>query len=107
MEIQTIHEKLKALNLIDDGNNPLSYSKFKTYASIHRYGKSNKILYVGIPNENLFGFYVAFDNDTNVMKESYEMYKKLVKGSLEDFADGYIQWGNRGIKVSYGNLRSW
>lgn len=99
-------ENLKVLGLvsIEDGR-PISYSGFKNRASIHRYGNTYKIVFVGHPKQNLFGFYVMYDNDTQVMKEAYGMFVRLVKGDMEEYNDGDVQWGNAGIPLGYGNLR--
>jgi hypothetical protein len=86
-------------------NIPLSYTGFKNRASIHKYNNKYKIVFVGLPKKNLFGFYTMYGNDSKVMKEAYEMYFKLVKGDMRDYNDGDIQWGNCGIPLGYGGLR--
>jgi len=34
------------------------------------------------------------------------MYWKLVKCDMESYNEGDVQWGNCGIPLGYGNLRS-
>ena len=99
-------DNLKCLGLISiESEKPISYSGFKNRASVHKYGKTNKIVFVGHPKQNLFGFYVMYDNDTNAMKEAYQMFLKLAKGDMEGYNYNDIQWGNAGIPLGYGDLR--
>jgi len=101
--------KLFQLDLVNgDTNGCVSYSEFKNRASIMRYGKQNKnqlkIVFVGFPKENLFGFYVQCDTDPKCMKQAYEWYCKLIKGKL-DFDDVDIHFGNCGFPITYGYIR--
>lgn len=99
-------DNLKVLGLVSiQDNKPISYSGFKNRASIHQYGNSYKIVFVGHPKQNLFGFYVQYNNDSKVMKEAYEMFVKLAKGDMDDYNYDDVQWGNAGIPLGYGNLR--
>lgn len=105
MNFEVIHTNLSKLRLITSDNKPLLYSAFKKFASVHKYGNKYKIVFVGIPNDNLFGFYVDWGNDTDVMKQAYKMYVRLVNGNMDEFNDKEVQWGNCGIPIKYGNLR--
>jgi hypothetical protein len=99
-------DKLKDLGLVNlSTNKPISYSGFKNRASVHKYGNKYKIVFLGAPKLNLFGFYVVWGNDSEVMKEAYEMFTNLVKGHMTDYLNNEIQWGNAGIPISYGSLR--
>ena len=98
-------EKLKALGLVSADDKPVSYSRFKNSATIMRYAKKNKIVFVGRPKENLFGFYMTYNIDSDNMRFAYDMFVKLVKGNMEDYEDGCLQWGNAGIPLVYKNLR--
>ena len=99
-------DNLKLLGLVNlSTNKPISYSGFKNRASVHKYGDSYKIVFVGHPKQNLFGFYVMYGNDSQVMKEAYDMFISLVKGNMEDYNEGDVQWGNGGIPIGYGGLR--
>jgi hypothetical protein len=99
-------DKLKDLGLVDlSSNKPLSYSGFKNRASVHKYGNKYKIVFVGQPRQNLFGFYVMWGNDSEVMKEAYDMLVNLVRGSMVDYLNDEIQWGNAGIPLGYSGLR--
>jgi len=97
-------QKLKALHMVSATNEPVTFPAFKNRAMIHKYGNSYKIVFIGIPAKSLFGFYVMYDNDMNVMREAYAMFLKLVKGNMEDYENKDVQWGLR-VPVSYGNLR--
>ena len=97
---------LKLLGLVNIQNGkPISYSGFKNRASVHRYGKTYKIVFVGHPKQNLFGFYTMYGNDSEVMKEAYDMFIRLVKGDMTDYNYNDVQWGNAGIPLGYGDLR--
>lgn len=107
LTLEQLHYNLKVLGLMStETNEPLSYSGFKNRASIHRYGKKFKVVFVGHPRHNLFGFYTMYGTDSDVMKEAYDMYWKLVKGDMEGYNEGDVQWGNCGIPLAYGDLRS-
>lgn len=101
-------QDLMSLGLVTEDKRPVSYSGFKNRASIHRYGSpvKYKIVFVGLPKKNLFGFYVMFGDDTKVMKQAYAMFISLVKGNMEDYNIGDLQWGNAGIPLKYKNLRT-
>jgi hypothetical protein len=111
---EQLFEKLEMLGLVRLEKNsrfsfykPVSYSAFKNRASIHRYGKSSKykIVFIGQPKQNLFGFYVSYDVDSQAMKEAYEMFVNLVKGNMADYLRDDVQWGNCGIPLVYQNIR--
>jgi hypothetical protein len=108
LRLEQLHYNLKVLGLMGiDNNKPLSYSGFKNRASVHKYGKNYKVVFIGHPKQNLFGFYVMWGADSQVMKEAYELYVSLVKGDITGYDEGDIQWGNCGIPISYGELRSY
>ena len=99
-------DNLKLLGLVDlSSNKPISYSGFKNRASVHKYGSQYKVVFVGHPKQNLFGFYTMYGNDSEVMKEAYEMFVSLVKGKMDDYNENDVQWGNAGIPIGYGGLR--
>ena len=53
--------KLKLLRVVGlTDNKVISYSAFKSRADVHKYGKSLKIVFLGSPTSNLFGFYVMY-----------------------------------------------
>ena len=105
----TLLDKLNALNLLNEDKTHVSYGRFKSVATIMKYGKQNKhqlkVVYVGFPKENLFGFYVECDTDPNCMKQAYDWYCKLVKDNVDsDNID--IHFGNCGFPIQYGYIRS-
>lgn len=104
--IDEIKAKFKALNLIDEENKPILFNRFKNKCSIHKYGKKSKIVFIGFPKENLIGFYVdAGLNDINATRQAYEWFCDLVGGEIGVHLNGYVQFGNCGIPLGYGNLR--
>jgi hypothetical protein len=46
-----------------------------------------------------------YGNDSEVMKEAYDMFIRLVKGDMTDYNYNDVQWGNAGIPLGYGDLR--
>lgn len=108
LRLEQLHYNLKVLGLMSiDTSKPLSYSGFKNRASVHKYGKNYKVVFIGHPRQNLFGFYTMYGTDSDVMREAYEMYLSLVNGDMSGYNDGDIQWGNCGIPISYGDIRSY
>lgn len=106
LSLEQLHNNLKDLGLMSiENNTPLSYTGFKNRASVHKYG-DYKVVFVGHPRQNLFGFYTMYGTDSQVLKEAYDMYWNLVKGDMEGYNEGDVQWGNCGIPISYGSLRS-
>lgn len=97
-------QKLKELHIVSPTGVPATFPAFKNRAMVHRYGKDLKIVFMGIPGKNLFGFYVMYDTDMAVMKEAYGMFLRLVKGDMEDYESKDLQWGFR-VPISYGNMR--
>ena len=106
-----IQVRLMELGLIQNNGDPILYSAFKNRATIIRSAQNRgvkKAVFIGVPQQNLFGFYTPILNepDTVVMKQAYKMFVKLAKGDLEDYNNGSVQWGNRGIPLNCGNLRT-
>lgn len=101
LTIDEVHAKLVTMGFLSAEGEPIAYNAFKNRASIHRYGP-NKITFIGTPGTSLFAFYAAFANDadSNVMKEAYASYLKLVKGNMTEFEDGDVRWKER-IPVGY------
>lgn len=104
----TILHNLLKIGLLNADSSSVSYTTFKSFASIMKYGKQNKnqlkVVFVGFPKENLFGFYVECDTDPNCMKQAYSWYCKLVKNDIDsDNID--IHLGNCGFPIQYGYIR--
>jgi len=105
MTIVKLVNNLKALGIVNADGELLTYKEFKNRATIFPYSRNRRILFVGIPNKNLFGVYVR-DNSTHsiAMKEGYNLLNDFVKGDETLFNEGRIQWGNTGIPSTYANL---
>lgn len=97
-------QKLRELHMVSDKNVPVTFPAFKNRAMVHKYGKDYKVVFLGIPSKNLFGFYVMYGTDMEVMREAYGMYLRLVQGDMEDYNEKDLQWGLR-IPIAYGNMR--
>lgn len=106
LTLAELKQKMKLLGLISAEGNPLAYAAFKNRASICNFGDKYKVVFVGIPQKNLFGFYVTWGTDPEVMKEAYGHFITLVKGDTTPYDNKYIQWGNAGIPEKYVQLKS-
>lgn len=105
--IPILQERLKSIGLILNGK-PAPFRVFKKLVDIHNYGtgkRTIKIIFIGHPKENMFGFYPMQGANPVVLKEAYEMFVALAKGEFEDVDCRNIQWGNCGIPICYGDLR--
>jgi hypothetical protein len=108
MEYNEVIEKFMNLAIITGSNDklsPISFNGFKNRASIHRYGKTHKILFIGHPKHNLWGFYLPKVNDKDYLKAAYKVFIETLKGNMKHIDTGVLQWGNSGIPISYGKLR--
>jgi hypothetical protein len=107
---EALMEKLKALSLIDENGNPISFSKFKKLVDIHQFGSGSKrlfIFFIGNPKENLIGFYPPTDARPEMMKICYQYLVDTITTDIkQEYLDGNIQWGNCGIPIGYGDLRA-
>ncbi len=99
-------QSFKALMLVDQYERPIPFKNFKNISSIHRYGNKYKVLYVGHPKKNLWGFFLIWDNDMGFSKEAYKVFVKTVAGDMSFIEDKELQHGNAGIPISYGDLRT-
>ena len=108
---EALMEKLKALGLIDENGNPISFSKFKKLVDIHQFGSGSKrlfIFFIGNPKENLIGFYPPTDTRPEMMKICYEYLVDTISTDIkQEYLDENIQWGNCGYPVVYGDLRAY
>ncbi len=107
LTLDEIKDKLKELGIINAETNALiSFTGFKNRCSVHKYGKKLKIVFLGHPKQNLFGFYVMYAADSVVLKEAYQMLVNVVvKDDISYYEDDDLQWGNAGIPLAYGDLR--
>lgn len=107
---EALMEKLKALGLIDENGNAISFSKFKKLVDIHQLGIGRKRLFIfiiGNPKENLIGFYPPTDARPEMMKICYQYLVDTITTDIkQEYLDGNIQWGNCGIPIGYGDLRA-
>ena len=101
-----LHGKLKELDMLKDGK-PVTFKKFKETVSINDYGRGArklKIMFLGVPKDNLFAFYPAQNPNTIALKECYENYVKLVNGDWSVLDEGDVIWGNSGYPLTYGEI---
>lgn len=104
-----LHRKLKDLDILSSEGVLIKFSQFKNRASVHKYvgrGVKTQIVFVGEPKKSLFAFYIMYGRELDGLKEAYSMLSWLAKGDMEDYENESIQWGNRGIPISYGDLRT-
>jgi hypothetical protein len=98
-------DELKGIGVINQKNELLSFNKFKGKTLVQPFGKQKKIIFMGIPNKSLFGFYLVLDSDINMLKEAYTKLNKLFYGEMTDYNDDCIQYGKCGIPTKYANLK--
>lgn len=89
----------------------LSFTAFSKLADIHTYkgyfmGRTTKmrIILFRTCKEIMYGFYPTNATKLNDLRESYQWYLDTVGGKDEYLDDKSIQFGNRGIALSYGDL---
>lgn len=101
--------KFKELGLLVDGK-PVNLTTFCKKCDLHVYGyykgKREKIAFFHNSRESMFGFYLMNMPKRLYLKECYDMFKQMVAGDMSFMEYGAIQWGNCGIPLQYGNLRS-
>jgi hypothetical protein len=88
----------------------ISKKAFNELASVHLYGKQTnnlRIIFFGHPRENMYGFYPKFrENQAKQLLAIYQWCINVIDGDMSYFDFQYIQFGNCGIPLSYGNLRT-
>ena len=106
---EQLKENLTKLGLIVNGK-PVTKKLFTEYADFNQYGRGKPslyVIYIGVPKENLFGFYPhRRTTKVEALSEAYDMYKNIVLHNDYYYKIDYIQWGNCGYPLSYGNLRT-
>ena len=98
---------LNRYDLVKDYLKPISFTKFISLANIHEYGRRNschRIYFFGV-RDFLIGFYTTKAPKKDNNKEAYKMYLDFINGDVTDFDNGFIQLGNCGIPIGYGDLR--
>lgn len=109
MEHKEIIEKFKALGLVTPDGQPVRFNAFKNRASIHRYVSGGKrpvakTLFVGLPKENMFGFYLNLMPDVEYMKQAYVVFKETVAGDPDWVQRKILVWGNSGVPLTYAKI---
>lgn len=92
---QLMH-KLKELHMVSPRNVPVTFPAFKNRAMIRNYeknGQPRKVVFIGMPLKSMFGFYVEYGTDMEVMREAYAMYLRLVNREMLDYEEKRLQWG--------------
>ena len=110
LPVEQLNEKFEALGLLPNGK-PVSFSKFKSIADAHEYGRGRTKLYIvfiGHPKENLFAFYPPQTTKAESLAISYEYYLDTVTTDMkQEYLDENVMWGNRGYPISYGGVGIW
>jgi hypothetical protein len=97
------------IGLVKNGK-PITKKDFKELANVHTYGKQNqnlRIMFFGHPKEGMYGFYpTVSENKAKQLDRLYSWYLLiLTNGNMNYFDQNNIQFGNKGIPLSYGSLR--
>ena len=108
MTTTELKEKMELIGLSVNGK-PISFSKFKAKADAHQYGsRSNKIyiVYIGLPKENLFGFYPPRTTKKESLEIAYQYYMSVFEQEEynNEFYYGNMAWGCNGYTLSYRKL---
>ena len=107
MTTKELIEKMELIGLYVN-NKPISFSKFKTKADAHQYGyRSSKIyiVYIGLPRQNLFGFYPPRTTKQESLQIAYQYYLSVFESEHHnEFTYGNIAWGVNGYTLSYRKL---
>jgi hypothetical protein len=89
----------------------ISKKAFNELASVHLYGKQTnnlRIIFFGGTESGRYGFYPKFrENQAKQLLTIYQWCINVIEGDMTYFDFQYIQFGNKGIPISYGNLRSY
>jgi hypothetical protein len=108
--MELINEKLKELGLVSESGEAISFTQFKKIADIHEYGYGKRrlfIIYIRKSKDNIFAFYPPTCRRPEMLKISYEYLLDTIQTEMkQEFLDGNIQWGNCGIPLSYGDIRT-
>jgi hypothetical protein len=104
MTLKAVRGKLQKLGLLTETKQPLPYSQFKNFVTIKEYGRKNRIVFSGIPNETLFAFYVDFGTYPDMLREAYDWYTRIVYGDMGPIYEKNVMIGNSGIPNNYEEI---
>ena len=101
-----VEGKLMAMDMFNNGK-PVTFKLFKERANVSKYGKKALyIIFIGDPNQNMFGFYPEISTKEQATKDAYKSYCKLVNGDISELEDGIdVSWGDCGYPLVYKRLR--
>ena len=98
----------ESIGLIKKGK-LVSKKSFNELASVHLYGKQSnnlRIIFFGLPKECMYGFYPRFrENQAKQLLTIYQWCINVINGDMNYFDFDFIQFGQNGIPISYGNLK--
>ena len=100
------------LGLTDINRKPISKTAFKKLADIHTYSsrvETLKIWYFrsgNYANKIIYGFYPEQDTAKNNLDDCYAIYMSTLKGYMHQYEAMNLQFGNCGIPIAYGNLKT-
>jgi hypothetical protein len=104
MTKRAVKGKFKKLGLLTESNEALIFSQFKNLVTIKEYGKKNRIVFTGIPNETLIAFYVSFGTYPEMLREAFDWYLQMTKGSMVPVDEKNVMFGNSGIPDQYQEI---
>lgn len=104
-----ILREFNELGLVKDGKYAISKSAFRERMDLHQYGRGKGKLFIGFfgnKMKGLFGFYPVFSGDTKAkfITNAYDHYLQLLDGKMDVIDNEYIQRGNSGIPLSFGDI---
>lgn len=115
-KFEYVHTKVirdwEKIGLLENGKK-LSYKAFKEKSNVHQYqscrvrSKLNVVYFFKDPRDCIYGFYPIFrEPKEQSLKMAYVRYLDILGGNVIDFDNGNVQFGNCGIPISYGDLRT-
>jgi hypothetical protein len=99
----------KSLGMLKADNSPISKTSFKKLADIHTYTGGSRTLRIWFfrnTRDCIYGFYPMKDTLQNELNECYEWYLQLVCGNMDSLDDENVMFGNCGLPLTYGRLRT-
>jgi len=104
MTATEVRQKLELLNLIVD-NKPVSFTKFKSIADAHQYGRGSGKIYIvfyGHPKQNMFAFYPPRTTKKESLEIAYQYYLTMVENpEINEFTYGNVCWTESGYPLNY------
>jgi hypothetical protein len=104
-----VGKDFRTLGLLTEYNESISFKQFKELGDVHTYGRGRTALRIVFfrtfeqGNHLIYGFYP----NQGTKAECFQYYLDTVSGDMIHVDSEVIQFGDRGIPLTYGGLRVW